>query len=72
MKINSTNQLRDYLFDELRLFRANKISAKRAQVTANLSRSIIDTMKIDIIARGLFLTDAGKNTLRNLPKTQVG
>lgn len=44
--------LRDMLFDEINLLRAGSISVGRARVTSQLARRIIETVTLDMFARG--------------------
>src|SRR4051812_17835123 len=49
----SLQGLRDALFDELNLLRGGKVSVARARVTSQLSRRIIETVTLDLVAQNL-------------------
>lgn len=61
--VNMTG-LRDALFDELNLLRGNKISVKRARVTSQLARRIIETVTLDLFSQKLL----GPNSAQNLKR----
>lgn len=46
--VSRVDDLRDILFDELKLLRDNKIPPQRARVTANISKQIIDSMRVQV------------------------
>lgn len=56
--------LRDALFDELNLLRSNRISAKRARVTSQLAKRIIETVTLDLFAQRLLGPDSAENLKR--------
>lgn len=64
------NGLRDVLFDEINLLRANKISVSRARVTSQLARRIIETVTLDMFARQQ-LGDGEPKELKRLMKSDV-
>lgn len=47
---NNLKTLRDTLFEEIRLLREGKITEKRARITANLAKRIIETSTLELIA----------------------
>lgn len=63
--VSRVDELRDVLFDELRLLRENKIPPQRARVTANISKQIIDSMRVQV-QFGRLINDARK--LPDLPE----
>lgn len=62
--------LRDALFDELNLLRTNKISVKRARVTSQLAKRIIETATMDLFSQNL-LGPATEKTLKRLTSPNI-
>lgn len=62
--------LRDILFEEINLLRANKISVGRARVTSQLARRIIETVTLDMFARQQ-LGNGDPKELKRLMKPDV-
>lgn len=45
--------LRDALFDEINLIRANKVPVSHGRVVANLAKRVIESVTLDLFAQGL-------------------